>query len=427
MGISLLLIGIVLSPGKKILRYEKIARHELAQVEKKQANPRSLPERGDERLLLGASLSLTGKYSSEGKRLREGYELWRELVNSQGGINVAGRRYLVRIQYYDDASKKSKLRRNIRRLIDKDRVDFLLGPFSSGFTLAAAEIAREHRVILLNTAGASEAIFSKYRRYTVGVLTSASWFTKDFFAMVAQTVKPKPRTYAILVVDKLFAKSVARGARIWAAFHSMKLVYQGLIPVRQKDYSPYINKALARRPEVLIFSGHYRESLRFARQLPLVYGYNLQAVASTFGPTQRSFVAEMGRKAEGMVGMSQWSVLSGYHGPIFGSSQDYAKTFRARWGGTPSYQNAQASAAGVALQIALRQSPRLEARVVLQKLRNLDIETFYGHIRFDEHGFNVGHKMAVVQIQQGQRLLVWPGKSKQADFVYPFRDMDNHE
>lgn len=380
---------------------------------------RALPERLDRaEILLGASISTSGRYHSEGQRAIDGYELWREQVNKQGGIRIGSQLFPVQILYYDDGSQKSRVRENIRRLIEQDQVDFLLGPFSSGLTLEASAVSEEYGVILLDSCGASETIFARNPRATFAALTSASWYFKGLFDMLTH-LKHSPQSYAVLSTDKLFPRSVAKGVRIWAEKAGVKEVYYGMVAKDTDNFIANLEAMAAVNPDIVIFAGHYQDSLAFSAQLADMQGFRPSLVGMTLGPSQRDYAATLGGRAEGMIGVTQWVANSGYRGPVFGSAQQYAVQFEQRFGYPPTYQNAQASASGVIYQLALERSRSLDADEILNNIRALDVETFYGHVRFDYRGLNIGHEMALVQIQNGRQVTIWPNESAQGALGYP--------
>lgn len=59
-------------------------------------------------IVFGAALSFTGKYSTNGKHTKNGYELAAKRINEMGGIKVGGKSYKVKIQYYDDESTAAR-------------------------------------------------------------------------------------------------------------------------------------------------------------------------------------------------------------------------------------------------------------------------------------------------------------------------------
>ncbi len=382
---------------------------------------RPLPEiKNRKSIVFGASLSLTGRLAVEGKRAKEGYDLWKDWVNARGGIRIAGRRYLVKIIYLDDRSNSENVRQNIRHLIVDRRVDFLLGPFSSSLTLVASETSENYGVIMVEGCGASEIIFTRNPRFTFAVLTSASFYMKGFFEMMCLQ-KPTPTTYALIVKDRLFSRSVAKGARLWAAKIGFKEVYYAVHPLNCQDYSSVLRKLEKTTPDLLVFSGHMQDSINFTSQLVSKCEYTPKAVVMTLGPTQEVYLKKLGKYAENMMGVTQWVEQSNYSCPVFGNTRKYVNAFIRKFGHHPTYQNVQSSACGVVYQIALEKCRKLDVREVLQNIRSMDCETVFGRIKFDARGMNIAKKMAIIQIQNGRRQTVWPLDLADGPAVYPLR------
>src|SRR6202166_394547 len=92
-------------------------------------------------IVFGSAVSLTGNLTKEGHLTQEGYDFWKDYVNSHGGLKVGSKSYKVEIKYYDDESKPNNAAQLAERLIDQDHVDFLLGPYCSGTTFTVAGVA----------------------------------------------------------------------------------------------------------------------------------------------------------------------------------------------------------------------------------------------------------------------------------------------
>ena len=132
-------------------------------------------------LIAGLSISLSGRFQMQGRQALNGLILWQSLVNAQGGIPVgATDKRRVRLIWYDDYSQAYRARDNVSRLLRDDKVDILFGPYSSGLTLAAAEIAEEFRKVLWNYGGSSDEIHRHGRRYVVGIASPASDYLERF-------------------------------------------------------------------------------------------------------------------------------------------------------------------------------------------------------------------------------------------------------
>ena len=104
-----------------------------------------------DKIILGAAVSLTGKYSSNGVHTQNGYNMAVERINSMGGIKVGGKTYKFEIIYYDDESNPKRAAQLAERLISQDGVEFMLGPYSSGLTKAMAPVTEKYGVCLLYT------------------------------------------------------------------------------------------------------------------------------------------------------------------------------------------------------------------------------------------------------------------------------------
>ncbi len=366
----------------------------------------------------GVSISRTGRFSVEGENVIQGYDLWQEHVNKNGGIKIGEKSFQVEIKYYDDNSRIEKVEENITRLIEKDKVDFILGPFTSGFNLAASKITEKYGRIMIESGGASDSIFTRDQNFTFATQTSASWWFKDFFDLISQ-ISPGPKTYALITPDKLFTRSVAKGVQIWAATKKIHEVYYQVVEKETDNFIPYLLEMVPKKPDIIILTSHYHDAVNFSIQLSKVKELRPQAVVMTIGPSEINFVQDVGEGAEGLIGVTQWVADSSFKGPVFGTPRDYAKKFLEKYGEQPTYQDAQSSAAGVIYQLALEKCSSLNAKEVLQNIRNLDVETFYGRIKYDSRGMNIGHKMALVQIQQGEMKTIWPREITEDKIIFP--------
>ncbi len=384
---------------------------------------RPIPVKKDRKsIIFGASVSLSGRFAVEGRRTREGYEFWKDWVNARGGIKVGNRRYPVEIIYLDDRSDPEKVRQNVRDLIVNRRVDFLLGPFSSSLTLVASETSENYGVIMVEGCGASEIIFTRNPHFTFAVLTSASFYMKSFFEMMCLQ-KPTPTTYALIVKDRLFSRSVGKGARLWAAKIGFKEVYYGVHPLNCQDYSLVLAEIEKTRPDLVVFSGHLQDSISFTSQLVSECKFTPKAVVMTLGPTQELYLEKLGKYAENMMGVTQWVEQSNYSCPVFGDTRRYVEAFIQKYGHHPTYQNVQSSACGVVYQVALQKCRKLDAGEVLENIRSMDCETVFGRIKFDARGMNIAKKMAVIQIQNGRRHTIWPLNLADRPAVYPLKSL----
>ena len=105
---------------------------------------------------VGLSISLTGRFCTQGQQALQGIRLWRSYINAQGGIAVrGGEKRSVRLIWYDDRSQVSFARKNVFQLLREDRIDILVGPYSSSLTMAV--VSTREDVLQVAVASATRA------------------------------------------------------------------------------------------------------------------------------------------------------------------------------------------------------------------------------------------------------------------------------
>ena len=120
----------------------------------------------EDTIVLGSAISITGKYSQEGKNASDGYNFAVKKINDAGGITVGGKKYKIEVKYYDDESTPARTAQLLERLINQDGTKFILGPYGSGPTKAAAPVVEKYKVPMVEAEGASRSLFSQGYKYT---------------------------------------------------------------------------------------------------------------------------------------------------------------------------------------------------------------------------------------------------------------------
>ena len=373
------------------------------------------------KIRLGAAVSETGKYAREGKDTRQGYDLWADWVNNEyGGINVGGDRYEVEIVYYDDEGDPDTAANLVERLITEDEVDYLLGPYSSGLTLATSAIAEKYGVVMVEGNGASESIFERGFKNIFAVLTPAGNYTQSALeSLAAQGAE----SVVIAYEDTAFPTSVAEGAQKWAAEYGMEILGVETYPKDVADVSSIMTKFRELDPDVFVGGGHFNDALLFIRAAKEL-NFTPDAMVITVGPSNPKLAEELGSDADYVLGPTQWEATMSWEGPWLGTAASYAERYTEMWGEAPTYQAAESTATALALMAAIEQAGTTDMDAVRQALYDLDIVTFYGPINFDETGKNVAKPMGTIQIQDGVINVVAPEAAKVSDLVYPFVPFD---
>src|ERR687887_304454 len=115
----------------------------------------------NEPITIGISLPLTGEFSQPGTAAKQGYQVWADTVNSQGGL--LGRK--VELDIKDDASDQNTVVADYNALISRDNVNLLLGTFSSLLNLPASAVAERNHMLYVEPAGGAPEMFSRGFKY----------------------------------------------------------------------------------------------------------------------------------------------------------------------------------------------------------------------------------------------------------------------
>jgi branched-chain amino acid transport system substrate-binding protein len=372
---------------------------------------------GTETLRIGAALSLTGSLSREGILTKQGYQLCQNVVNAQGGITAGDTSYKIQISYQDDTSEPDVAARLVDQFNDKG-VKLILGPYGSSTTEAASAVVERNGQVMADSAGADNTIFAKGYRRTFAVLSPATEYAASIVKAVNELASPKPKSVAILTADDGFSQTAAKGGADEARKQGMQVLGTFTFPAHVTDVATQLTKVRALHPDLILESGHVEEGIAAIKQASEL-GVKPMGFGETVAPPTPDFTDTLGSKADGVLGSSQWVPQTKGEDKYFGSAQDYVTKFQQQFNSTPEYHNAEASAACLAFALAVEQAGSTDADAVRDALADLDEDSFFGPITFDDTGKNVTKPMAVIQIQDGKVVTVWPKEAAEADLQWP--------
>lgn len=378
-------------------------------------------------VVLGAAVSLTGRYSRNGEHTKNGYDLAVRLINERGGFEVAGRRYRLEIVYYDDESTPARASQLAERLINQDGVRFMLGPYSSGLTKAIAPVTEKNRIPMVEANGASRSLFTKGYRYLFAILTSADQYLTPAVDFLAENARaegrdPSDLRVALVFENDTFSQDVRLGVIERIDHHGMEVVLDDKLARALDDMSATLNKVKAVKPDLLVVSGHGKGAVTAARQIEQ-YKVDAPMIAMTHcDSAQIEIYTPAG--AEYILCARQWQKSLTYRDDdgLFGDGEDYARIFQDEFGYDPPYQAAESSAAVQVFVDAFRRAGSFDTEAVRDAIAATEFQSFYGNVRFDETGKNVSKPMVLSQIVGGEYRVVSPSRWATDEVVYPRPD-----
>lgn len=364
----------------------------------------------------GAAISDTGRLAREGTDTRNGYTIWLEWVNEEyGGINVGDVCHRAEIIFYDDESDADTVGVLTERLIVQDEVDFILGPYSSGLTQVASVITERENIIMVEGNGASETLFERGFQNLFAVLTPAGNYSKSGIELAAAQ---GATTAVIFYEDAAFATSIAVGAERWLEENGIELLAIESYPVDVTDVTAVFTRFRELDPDIFVGGGHFNDAVLFISTAKEI-GFQPDTFLITVGPSNPTFITEMGADSEYVMAPTQWDRNLAYSDAYFGTAEDYAVRFEERFEMEPSYQAAESTATALALHLAIEAAGAIDTDSVRQALLDMDIVTYYGPINFDDTGKNAGKPMVTYQIQNGEHVVVAPIDAAEVEPVWP--------
>jgi branched-chain amino acid transport system substrate-binding protein len=357
----------------------------------------SLPATAQGPIKIGASLSLTGTYAKLGKNQHEGYQLCQKDLNAKGGL--LGRK--IEFVVYDDQSMPATAVRLYEKLITEDKVDGVMGPYSSPVTEAVANVTEKYKKVMVSPLAATTSIFKKTprRQYIFMVISPAEAYLEGLVDMAA---KRGLKTVAVVNEDTLFSKAAASGAAELAKKKGLQVVYQEAYPKGNTDFSALLTKVKAANPDVIAAATYFDDAVALTRQMrelsvnPKMYGV-------TVGGDLPEFYDTLKQNAEFIYGATQWEPTLPYPG-----NQEFFDVYKKEFGHEPSYHSAAGYAGCVIYAEAAKRAGSLDADKVREQLLKLETKTAFGEYKVDADGFQVAHKMVMFQWQGEKKVTVWP-------------------
>jgi branched-chain amino acid transport system substrate-binding protein len=373
-------------------------------------------------IVLGAAVSLTGKYATNGKNTQDGYALAVKRVNELGGVKVGGKAYKLKIIYYDDESTSARGAQLVERLISQDGVQFVLGPYSSGLTKAIAPVTEKYRIPMVEGNGADRNLFTQGYRYMFAVLSTSDYYLRSAINLAAEEAQkagksPKSLKVAIAVENDNFSQDVRDGVVEDAKRWGMQVVVDDKLPPELNDMSDTLTKVKAFNPDILVVSGHEKGAVLGVRQVAEMR-IDVPMLALTHCDSAQ-IIEKFGKSAEYAVCGSQWDRSLSYTDHWFGSAENYARMFEQEFHYEAPYQAAESSAAVLTFVDAFERAGSFDTEKVRDALAHTELTTFYGPIKFDQSGKNIVKSMVLYQVQDGKFKVVAPSKWASSRIVYP--------
>lgn len=344
---------------------------------------------------IGASIAVTGRDEVQGGYVREGYLLCQKHVNEKGGVLGRPIEFLIR----DDASDPKTAVGLYENLITDDKVDAVLGPYGSASTNAVADVTEKHRMLMIAPAAGTTSIWEKGRKYLIMVLSPLEGATEGTIDLAARNGL---KTIAVINVDTLPAKAVAKGALDLAKKKGLQVVLHETYPPGTTDFSAVLNKVKEAKPDLLVMNYIPAEVIAMTRQMKEL-DVNVKMLSATPGGSFLDYQEALANLAEFVYAGSYWDPGLAYSG-----NPEFVAAYQKEFNHAPSFLSPASYAGCQILVEAVRRVGSLDSDKLREELLKLKTKTVFGDFAVDERGFQIGHKAITVQWQDGKQVVIWP-------------------
>lgn len=377
------------------------------------------PAVGQESILVGASLAMSGPFAEEVGPFKKLMETWAEMVNAKGGVKVGARSLPVKFLVYDDASKPDESIKAYERLVTVDKVHLLVGPYSSPITAQASTVAERHGIPMIALEANSTPIFTRGFKWLVGVIDDGPKWSNHYFDLLK--AEGKVKTMAIVIQETGHTKEVGAGAMAKAKAVGIQVVVEESAPARPPDFTPILAKMKAANPDLVYVSGFPAFNVAFYKQA-LEQGLNPRTYhVIHHGSAFRKAVGEA--QANHVTGENYWMA-----GIKKGNWQMFEEMLQKTGITVADYPWAGIRMFGLdALQATLEKAGSLEREKLLAAAKAVDVETISGRLRIQKKGEapnpNAEGQGTMnpfpTQIQDGKYVTLWPQDIATGKHMYP--------
>ncbi|HUO69468.1 MAG TPA: amino acid ABC transporter substrate-binding protein [Solirubrobacteraceae bacterium] len=349
-------------------------------------------------ITIGASLSLSGDFASDGQAFQRGYQLWAEDQNKKGGLMG----HPIKLEILNDASNPAQAVSNYQKLIGSDKVPLVFGPFSTLLTLPSARVAARYGYAFVEGAGGGPAVFGAglHNVFDVSVpvkdnlVTWAQW-------VAALPTSERPKTAAYATTNDPFTQPQIPVAQNILQGAGVKTVSSKVFPAEVTDFTPIATQVASTKADAFVLGSVDVPTVSAFVHTFIQQHYNPKQFIATAGPDQgAAFVKAVGAGNEdGIFVPNGW--YGGFHKA---DSQAMVQEYIAKYGGTPSDVNAdvaEAYSVGQVMTQAVAATNGTDNSKIINYLHSgVTLDSVQGPVKFDATGQNTAATTLTFQWQQ---------------------------
>ena len=204
-------------------------------------------------LKIGAIFPLSGRGATWGMAAQKAITVKQKEVNAQGGLKVGGEMYKLEIIWEDDKYNAAAGRMAAEKLVNRDRVKFILGSQSSAVILAVQPITEPNKILFLVNSFAKE-VLAPDKPYSFRMVLTSNEILQGMYPWMNKTY-PNLKTVAFIEPNDASGWSIEKDCRRMAEQNKYQVIFSQFYERGTSDFYPLLNKMIAAKPDFVDFSG----------------------------------------------------------------------------------------------------------------------------------------------------------------------------
>jgi len=373
----------------------------------------STPAVAKEVIVIGGTVAQTGRFASDVKPWPNLMNTWADMINEKGGLFVKSenKKLPVKFVLYDDKSDNSTTVKFYERLVTVDKVDILIGPYSSPLTFPASTIANKYKMPMVCAEATASAIYTRGFDTIVGVDQPAPLWSYNYWDLIK--TKTDAKTAALLGEDMTLFSEIMEGAKHLSQKGGVKVVFDEKASPDTKDFTPIIVKMKAADPDIVFVGGFIPFNIAFLKQAKEL---DFNPKEFHFSHHGISFLEALGKDADYVTGESYW-----HPGTKIGNYQEFETLLQRANVRILEYPWAVPRFLAMdVIRRGIEASPSLKMEDLIEAIKGLEFVGISGRMTFDKNGQGK-NRPVVDQIMNGKYMFAWPSKEgyPATQYTYP--------
>jgi branched-chain amino acid transport system substrate-binding protein len=351
-------------------------------------------------ITVGMSLPMTGPVADVSKSGLQGYQLWSSQLNAAGGLLG----HQLKLDVLDDGFDPNQTATDYTRLISQDKVNLLLGTFSSLLNAPASAIAARQGMLYVEPSGGAATLFS--RGFTNLFFAQPGTTTSEpdrFVAWISSLpASQRPATAAYITQDDPSASPAVAVFRTRLQALGIKTVYNQTYEPSTTNFDSIASSVAHARPQLVIQGAVADDGAAFVRSLEKI-NFSPAMLFQTNAPSDAAYPGAIGRaNAEGVFTAEAWSAQAKYPG-----NAAFVAAYTKKFGSPPTEDAANSYTAGQVLAAAVRAVGRIDQKALAAWLHTHTVSTIVGPLKWNSAGDPEG-SLLLAQWQGSKLQIVAP-------------------